>query len=517
MKYLKIKIIIACVAAVTFSSCKKIIDLYPQSNLNTGTYYSNYDEVKAGLNGVYNGLQRPLFREWQLTELRSDNSRQGVPASTNSFNRDLSDLDMFMPATTHDGLYQYWLDTYNNIRNANIILQKLGVNYDPASGTISLSNISIPISLADRKQFAGEAMFIRAYHYFNLVKLYGGVFLVHTPITAGDAKTMNRSSVADIYKLIEADLVTASSYLSNAKFAQIVAADKGRSNVWAAKALLGKVYLTQNKKLEAITQLQDVVTNSGFSLQPNYANVFSITNEMNSEILFAVRYKAGGLGLGSSFGNDFGPLNSGAAVINGSGLGWNTPTTEIDSFYLTTDARKVVSIAKYGVGTTERIYVKKYLNPVVLTNDGEADWPILRYSDVILMLAEAQGNTATSVGYINQVRVRSGLVAITAPQATVAAFEKELSDERRREFAFENQRFFDLVRFNSTLTTINALQVLKANFAYEYVAHYSNYLAPVLTIAQLQVNVTTDRLLLPIPQREIDTNTNLVIPQNPGY
>ena len=79
--------------------CKKTIDLYPLSNLNTGTYYSNYEEVKAALTGVYNGMQRALSNEWQFTELRSDNAKQGAPGSTASGNRDLSDLDMFIPAT----------------------------------------------------------------------------------------------------------------------------------------------------------------------------------------------------------------------------------------------------------------------------------------------------------------------------------------------------------------------------------------------------------------------------------
>lgn len=503
---------------IALSSCKKVIDLYPESNLNTGTFYSNNDEVKAGLTACYNGLQAPLSREWQFTELRSDNSYMGSTGSTNSFNRDLSDLDEFIPATTNDGIYQYWLDSYYNIRSCNILLQKLGVKYDPASGTISLANINIPISDVNRKQYAGEALFIRAYHYFNLVRLYGGVFLVYTPISPAESKAMNRSSVDDIYKLIVADLTAASSYMNNLKYSQVPAADKGRATSWAAKALLGKVYLTQNKKAEAITQLQDVVTNSGYGLQGTYGNVFSTTNELNSEILFTVSYKAGGFGLGSPFGNTFGPLGSGSDVINGSGSGWNTPSSSIDSFYTAPDTRKAVTIAKYKPGTPQEVlYVKKYLTPVVITFDGESDWPIIRYADVLLMLAEAQGNTATSVGYISQVRVRAGLTPISGAFATTAAFEKELVDQRRLEFAFENQRWFDLVRYATTLNTINPLQILKDHFAYEYASHYSTYTAPTPTLAFLQGNVTNEKLLLPIPQREIDTNTQLVIAQNPGY
>jgi hypothetical protein len=514
MKYIQFLIIIFCLA---LCSCKKTIDLYPESNLSTDNYYTNYAEVQAGISGCYNGLHNAQYREWQLTELRSDNSLQGVTGSTNTFNRDLSDLDMFIPATSHASLYSYWLDTYNNIRNCNVVLAKLGVTYDPASGTISLANIDIPITDVDRKQFAGEAMFIRAHHYFNLVRLYGGVFLIHTPVTPAEAKSINRSSVAEIYKLIETDLKTAALYLSSLKFSQILAANVGKATAWSAKALLGKVYLTLNRKPDAITQLQDVITNSGYGLQATYASVFSISNEMNSEIIFTNRYKAGGLGLGSSFGNDFGPLGSGSTVINGSGQGWNTPSTELDTLLITTDARRAVNIATYGSGTAAVLYVKKFLAPVTIVNDGESDWPIIRYADVLLMMAEAQGFSPASIGLINQVRVRSGLPVLPASVNSIAAFEKALADERRLEFAFENQRWFDLVRYNTTMTTITAQQTIKDHFAHMYFIHYSHYLAPTPTLAELQANVTAEHLLLPIPQHEIDTNTQLVIAQNPGY
>ena len=508
---------IAVIACITFCSCKKIIDLYPQSNLNTGTYYSNLDEVKAGLTGAYNGLHRPLFWEWQLTELRSDNSKQGQPGSTASTNRDLSDLDMFIPSTSHQGIYQYWLATYNNIRNANIIMEKLGAVYDPASGNISFQDITIPITDKDRKQLAGEAMFIRAYHYFNLVRLYGGVFLVHKTISPEEAKKMNRVSAADIYKLIETDLKTAIASMHTLKYNQIPPADQGRATGWAAKALLAKVYLTLNRKADAITLLQDVINNSGYSLLPNYANVFSTGNEVNAEILFTVRYKAGGIGLGSPFANMFAPLGSGSAVINGDGDGLNYPTADLDTL-TNGDGRKATLIGVYGSGTAAKLYVKKTLSPVTIPDDAENDWPVIRFADVLLMLAEAQGFTPNSLQLISQVRQRAGLPGLDpAVVNTVALFEQALSNERRIEFAFENQRFFDLVRYNTTLTTITAEQSIKDHFAREYQAHYRLYTPPTPTLAELQANVTRDKLLLPIPQREIDTNTQLEIPQNPGY
>lgn len=515
MKRIQLIIMLACCAGLF--SCKKVIDLYPQSNLSTGTYYSTYDEVKAALSGCYNGMQRPLLYEWQLTELRSDNSKQGQPGSTASTNRDLSDLDMFIPATTHQAIYQYWLTTYNNIRNCNIVIEKLGAKYDPASGSITFDAIDIPILEKDRKQLAGEAMFIRAYHYFNLVRLFGGVFLVHKAVSPSEAKTMNRSSVADIYKLIEADLKTASTSMNVLRYDQQAATDRGRATSWAAKAMLAKVYLTLGRKGESIPLLQDVIANSGYKLLTNYANVFAITNEVNEEILFTVRFKAGGLGLGSSFGNTFAPLQSGNAVINGDGDGLNYPTADLDTL-TNGDGRKPTLMAVYGTGASAKLYVKKFLSPVTLVDDAENDWPVLRFADVILMLAEAQGFSPASLQLISQTRQRAGLPALDpAVVNTVALFEQALSTERRVEFAFENQRWFDLVRFNTTLTTITAEQSMKDHFAREYFSHYRLYTPPAPTLAFLQQSVTKDRLLLPIPQREIDTNTQIVIPQNPSY
>jgi len=514
MKPIQYILLIGCLGLF---SCKKVIDLYPQSNLNTGTYYSNLEEVKAALTGCYNGMQRSLFNEWQFTELRSDNAKQGAPGSTASANRDLSDLDMFIPSTSQQQIYNYWLATYNNIRNINIVLQKLGVVYDPATGVLTFNSITIPITETDRKQLAGEAMFIRAYHYFNLVRLFGGVFLVHEPVTPDQAKAMNRVSVADIYKLIEADLITAASSMSSLKFNQIAAADIGRVTSWASKGLLAKVYLTLGRKTDAVPLLQDVIANSGYSLQSSYANVFSISNEMNSEILFAVRYKAGGFGLGSHFGNTFAPLGTGSAVINGDGDGLNYPTAELDTL-TNGDARKPTLIGVFGTGAAAKWYVKKFLFPVTLVDDGESDWPVLRFADILLMLAEAQGYSQASLDLINSVRPRAGLPNhTTATITSVAQFEQALSTERRIEFAFENQRWFDLVRFNTTMTTVTAEQSIKDHYADEYYAHYRLYLPPTPTLAELQGNITRDKLLLPIPQREIDTNTQLVIPQNPGY
>ena len=519
---------------VVIASCSDIIDLNSESNIIADNYYTNYTELQAGLTACYKGMQDPLTEEWSLTELRSDNSVMDGGSSTSTPNHDLAFLDQFYPATTHQGLYKYWLKTYNNIKNTNTVLNATGANYNNATGAIIYAPVTINVSAFECKTIAAEASFIRAYHYFNLVRLYGGVFLIDEPITAEQAKTINRSSVADIYKLIEADLINT---ITNGKTTAFAAntADLGHANAWAAKALLAKVYLTLDRKAEAATLLSSIISSSGYSLQSTYESVFSVNNEMNSEILFAIRFKGGGLGMGNPLSNLFAPTNSGLAVINGDGKGYNTPTLEITKSnsaytnYIDPSAtRKAVNIGLYGTST---YYVKKYISPTALANDAENDWPVLRYSDVLLMKAEADGNTAGSLALINQVRVRSGLAAILSTAVTTTAlYEKALASERRWEFAFENQRWFDILRFTTTTSSTSAptdafpnlkLQgaeyVMKKHFTNMYSKIYVGFSVLPITLSEIQTNSNGNRFLLPIPQYEIDTNTFITIQQNPSY
>jgi starch-binding outer membrane protein, SusD/RagB family len=502
---------------ITISSCSDIIDQYPENYLSTATYYTNSAEFRTAINGCYNSMQKQVSNEWQFTELRSDNTIMSSPGTTSVQNFDLDYLDRYFPNTSQPAIQTYWTNSYYTIKAANLILSELGVSYIANSGTIVLGPIKAKITEAERKKYISEACFIRAMQYYNLVRLYGGVFLIDKPISPEAAKQINRSSVADIYKFIIADLVTAAANGSTSKFAAIPATDYGMANSWTAKALLAKVYLNLNRKPEAILLLNDIINNSGYSLQASYANVFSITNEMNSEILFAVRFKSGGLGLGNSMPNQFAPQNSGNAVIVGAGRSYNSPSQEFIDSYAANDLRKAVNIGFYGLSKPDQIYVNKYMSKPAIVNDSENDWPVIRYADVLLMLAEAQGNTASSWAQINLIHKRATGVTLTPDTGNVAVFEKALADERRWEFAFENQRFFDLLRFDTTLTTIKSEAIIDTHFAYMYPIYYITYTEPRLTLDQMQANTNADKFLLPIPQYEIDTNSFIVIPQNPGY
>ena len=552
-------------------------------------FYTNYTDLQVGLTSCYEGMQAPLSEEWSLTELRSDNTVSDTGSSTSAVNQDFSYLDQFYPSTSHQGNYNYWLKTYNNIRNTNIVMNAAGANYNETSGSIEFAPVTIPVSIAQCQSIAAEASFIRAYHYFNLVRLYGGVFLIHEVLPPAEAKTVNRSSVDDIYKLIIADLNNAITNGNKATYATLITSQQDQidhANKWAAQALLAKVYLTLGRKAEAAFLLQSVISSSGYGLETSYANVFSTFYEMNKEILFAVRFKSGGVGMGNPLANLFAPSNSGNAIVNGVGKGYNTPTSELLNLFCSsatvTDLRRSVTIGEYakfpgitsvaanntktltlvsldgikvgqlisGLGITTynnivktidilnktitissnvtvaanttlcfytSVYPNKYISFTALAFDAENDVPIIRYSDVLLMLAEAEGRTGSeSLLNINKVRTRAGLAAYTS-FASDDDFEKKLSQERKLEFAFENQRWFDLLRFNATFQNPanKAEGVMDAHFTALWSTVYSKFSVLPITLAELLENSNLNRFLLPIPQYEIDTNS--LITQNPGY
>lgn len=514
------------VLITSISACNKIIDIDPISNIGVNAFYRNYEETSAALTGSYNGLQKPLEYEWMLTDLRTDNSKQGVPNSSAAINFEFNELDMFTLNSAHDKVYQYWLATYKNLRSINYVLKSLGVSY--TGGQTTVGEGTAKMNQQQKNQLAGEALFLRAYHYFNLVRLYGDVFLITEPVDPEQSKKITRTPLADCYQLITADLLAAKSLLSQAPYSTASNPEAGRATSWAAKALLAKVYLTTNRAASALPLLDDIISNSGHGLLPSFSDVFSINNEMNKEILFAVRFKAGGFGLGNLMANNFAPTSSGSAIVNGDGTGYNFPTNDLDVTYKTpasgaADARKAVTMAKYA----SKLYVKKFISPVLVKFDAENDFPILRFSDVLLMKAEALGFGSTAINLINDVRARAGATdyvtgdfnagfykyptdGSTNAITTSTQFLNALLNERRLEFAFENQRFFDLVR------TGQAVTVIKNHFALEFDSHYKAY-RPAFTLAELQANLTTEKLLLPIPQRELDANDQIKIVQNPGY
>ncbi len=460
---------------------------------------TNEKDVVALLIGSYNGLRTPLNTEWMMTELRSDNSYQYSVNSTNTTNLEFNDLDMFRPMTTNTQVYQYWGDVFRNIRNANLVLKYLDL----------VENES------DRNQYEGEMRFIRAYHYYNLVQLFGPVPLVTKYISTEEAQKINRSSVSAVYAQIIDDLQTAGNLKGDTYLPKKYTdnSDLGRVTEWSAKTLLAKVYLIQKNYDAARTILLDIKNYSDahsneIGLMENYADVFSTINEMSKETIFAIRFKSGPGNEGNPLANRFSPASSGDKYIIGDGNSYNYPSDDLmKNVFEDNDARKAVTI-----DATNR-FVKKYFSQVKRKDDAENDWQVLRYSDVILMLGEVENElSGPSAGlpYLNQIRFRAGLGTLTSTDIpSQSAFRLAMEKERRAEFAFENQRFYDLVRTNRLIPVMNN-QFFVTERGW-YASYGSGTQGPAFA------SVPEEKILLPIPQKEIDTSTEFILTQNYGY
>lgn len=495
-----IPVILALFAAV---SCN--LDKYPYSETAADAYVKNTSSVNNLVIGAYNGLYGVLYYEWAMTELRSDNVRMRVNNSSSADTKLLEQLDQNVPVTANDWVQDYWDKSYVVVNRANTVLENLGVVTDEAK----------------KAQFEGEALFLRSWMYFNIVRLWGPAFIVTRTIGAQEARTMQRSSVDEVYDLIEGDLekIVKEKLLP----ASMDAADLGRADIKAAKVMLAKVYMTRyspadEKYTEAKKLLGEVITakgnpSSAEQLEP-YESVFSKNNELNREIIFAVRYKAGKLGIGSPFSTLFGPLNNGGNVVMGSPKHYDYPSDNLIAAYEEGDLRKDVTLREsyYNATTGETVtgnaarFTNKFIDPDMTSEyDGENDWPVIRVADVLLLYVEAcnelSGPSEDILAYLNAVRGRAGLPGYAeSAVGTKFALREAVRRERRVELAMENHRWYDLVRWGTAVSTVNGFYISEPFFgAYDY-----------------QVKPIEDwQILLPIPVSV--KNINRDVAQNPGY
>jgi hypothetical protein len=237
-----------------------------------------------------------------------------------------------------------------------------------------------------------------------------------------------------------------------------------------------------------------------------------------------VRYLGGTSGIGSPFWTNFAPDGSANLFLKiGTPEGNNNPTLEIMSLFASDvkDTRSAASFATWQKTPTTLIpYISKYQDATMSqSKQSENDWPVIRYADIVLLYAEllAQDPAGFTTAHVevNKVRARAGVDPLPAFTSTTEALDA-VYKERRLELAFENQRWFDLLRMNKTYDDPNkAMTILKTHhFVTDWTLLYSKY-SPILPpIESFFIN---DRLLLPIPQTEIDTNNEIVIKNNPSY
>lgn len=479
------KLYISLLFSLTLSSCsKEFLELKPISAATSDNFYRTADDFRNALNGAYGSLQSGgvFGNSYVFGDVASDNT---VPPASGSVT-DQDEFDRFYIRTTNPFISGRWNDSYSAIARFNTILDKI----DAVSMDQNLKN-----------RYTAETKFLRALVYFNLVRTFGDVPLVLKSIANPDeGYDYSRSPKADVYAQIEKDLTDAEGVLP----VSYATADIGRATKGAAKALLGKVYLTQKKYAPATAKLKEVIDLGVYDILPNYADVFRVSNKNNKESVFDVQYKSGGAGEGNSWPNSFAPENSGNAVIAFGGGGNNQPTADLINAYEPGDKRKDASLATSYVNASGQTipynFVKKYYDTPATNGDNGNNIPVIRYADVLLMYAEslnevgyqANGDAFT---YLNRIRNRAGLASKTAADLpSQQAFRLAMEQERRVEFAFEGQRWYDLVRTDRAIPVLNGKK------------------------DQIRlVNVLTENNLVdPIPQSQIDINKSK-IQQNPGY
>ncbi len=479
------------------SSCSnEFLELYPKASLSEGSFYKSEVDYTLLVNGCYVPMRNYEKNwHWILAELPSDNATFQNNIRTGEAIRGV--IDQFLQASGNQAYANFWNLSYDGITRCNKLLYELG------RAQITWSDEQL------KERSAGEALFLRALYYFNLVRQFGGVPLVTTPITSQEAVDIKRAPEDAVYENIVDDLRLAIEHFNQAKGIK----ENGRANEGAARALLGKVHLTRHQYAEAAPVLEAVISSGDYQLLPDYSALFNPSEKDYKETIFAIQFSENSPELANRFIFMFAPHTSGGAVtnrplINIVSAGWNYPTDDLIDAFEEGDVRKEASIAYWtGEDWDNQVrpipYCFKYKPPVNAPNDRCGDnFPILRYSDVLLMYAEVlneSGRTAEAIPFVQQVRNRAGLTApvpATDPETLRAAIQKE----RQVEFCFENQRWYDLKRTGKAIEVLTAHGVReKAKKSFLYPEAY-------------QLNPT--KLLAPIPANEILINK---LEQNPGY
>jgi len=504
------KIILLAMAALSVICATSCLDLYPKTAISEDVYLATAEGVEGSVLGAYAGLRNFYGEQWRYNELRSDNGRNRVIEMEGRL-LDQHTSEFYIQSMTDDGLdTKLWKPAYIIINRCNQALSHI-------------DNVTIP---ADKAKLSAEAMFMRCMVYFDLVRLYGDVYYVTKPIQASEALAMKTTPAATILDNIIADMEAVVSAEGLPKPSAQASSEVGRATSYAARALLAKMYLTKKNYAKVASTLKPVIDDYGIIGLVPFEKIFSIHNEMNKEMIFCVRFSGPNLGMGSSINNYFAPYGAEGIVIAGesngycypsdglladygikyqwitsSGAPWikgvNTPNrideTSVD-WSSVVDKRAKLTVSFYE--KTWAFWGSKYYgcyedNPQKY--DNENDWPVFRYADILLMYAEALNETNSpqaAAPYVNAIRTRAGLPNLGADQlANAVAMHTAILKERRLEFAFENQRYFDLLREGDDYL-VNTMNTQFTNEPYYFTISGSSVMPGTIKASQI---------LLPIP------------------
>lgn len=458
-------LVLASLATLLMTSCgDSFFDLEPASSVTIDKVYKTASDYNVAVIGCYAKLQSQVNFYTECCEYRSDNLSLGAPTAGT---QDRYDIDHFTEKPSNGILSSYWANFNNNVYRCNLLLDQIdGANF--------AENL--------KKQYKGEAMFIRALNYFNMYRIWGGVPATKHVVSAAEALKVARYSDEQMFDLIAGDLkeIVDNNYLPET----YSSADMGRATSGAAKALLGKVYLTFHKWTEAKDILSQLI--GKYQLVSPIAQVFNVDNKNNNEIIFAVHFNKEIEGEGHSYWYN---LTNASDDTN--------QTNSLLNTFPTGDARKDL-ITYVQVEKNVRLMNKFYDTKSPTFKTVGNDQILLRYADVLLMYAEALNEIqydasegSLALKYLNAVRLRAGISNLTVKQLpTQEKFRKGILVERQREFPYEGQRWFDLVRMGFAKSVM----------------------------AENGVEIKDYQLLFPIPQQEIEkVGDKSILWQNPGY
>ena len=349
-------LVLASLATLLMTSCgDSFFDLEPASSVTIDKVYKTASDYNVAVIGCYAKLQSQVNFYTECCEYRSDNLSLGAPTAGT---QDRYDIDHFTEKPSNGILSSYWANFNNNVYRCNLLLDQIdGANF--------AENL--------KKQYKGEAMFIRALNYFNMYRIWGGVPATKHVVSAAEALKVARYSDEQMFDLIAGDLkeIVDNNYLPET----YSSADMGRATSGAAKALLGKVYLTFHKWTEAKDILSQLI--GKYQLVSPIAQVFNVDNKNNNEIIFAVHFNKEIEGEGHSFWYN---LTNASDDTN--------QTSSLLNTFPTGDARKDL-ITYVQVEKNVRLMNKFYDTKSPTFKTVGNDQILLRYADVLLMYAEA--------------------------------------------------------------------------------------------------------------------------------
>lgn len=473
------KIIIILITALVVS-CNGLLEENPENFIAPDAFYTTLDEATAAIYAAYDILPG-MYRNPYMTSFTdvASNSFKVTSASATDFQP--FDIHSISPANSR--LTDFWEFSYSAINRTNAIIDRIPrINGNEEA----------------KDEIIGEAKFLRALFYFNLVRLFGDVPLTIQETTSLNNLTLPRTSTSEVYNQIIDDLEDAISKLPNSPL------ETGRADNNAARSLLARVHLTIQNFDEAATYSKAVIDSDNFELWETYREAFMEANDNGKESVFAVQFEQNVDGNNLSNWSLPPVLNS--YVPDPPLFDLMEVTDELRDSYEDGDQRKALNAVSFYVTSTDdtiefQAMSFKYTDGLFIDKPGGGfnragnsgvNYPIIRYADVLLMFAEAQnevsGPTLETYEAINMVRRRAFGVDINSISPydlaglTQSEFRNAVWLERFRELPHESHQYFDLIRTGR---------------------------------AESVLGISTDKTVYPIPQREMDVNNQLV--QNDGY